>query len=359
MKSGFLALVLVLMAFVPAKAHEKAIRELVASMYEEAGAMMVKFDFGPLESGMKIPFKLRVRNELPVSFPIHKMETSCGCWNAATDANEIPAKGELVISGSLDVVKSHEAEVFHLQVYLPYRADRPGEGLTMLVDYSVAGMISFKGTASFLTTAGRSLSEHRFQVPILVTAPLSLASLQIEKDEEIDDLKVELVEKDGSQFLICTCPIDSSNPATRVGKLLLKSLDGKKSSSVILIVEAQADVRISPSIARFVPVSETKLDAFRAKAIVSIHPEAISYSDEDRKKDVEASINCTTDQGTIESNSKHIGVGLYSILIDWKPNPKSLDENRQPTRPKSVELKFSTGIISGSKFVPVMFMDRL
>lgn len=324
---------------------------------DEFGRLYARTNLGLLKSEAKINATLELKNNSSVLIPIRKMETTCNCVRVRSEANNIPANGSISLEMSLDVPKD-SMEATKTLLFSIFQDDE--HSITVILKYSVAGLVSFKTAHTHLSSANLGAKVHDFRIPILVTAPVDVTKLQVIPSDSLLGLSSTVHQKDGEQWIECKIGLDSEKPISKVGHVTLKDPTSGRIADITLIIEAAASVSFAPTVLRFEPELTAEKDSrgtwYSARTIVRIDSSVLEFRKDDPKTEMPVDFEWKTKEGTVTHTQKRIAAGVYRVELRWRAG--KFDKDGNELRPKSIVGRFSSGLMSASKESPVLFSYR-
>jgi len=337
----------------PKHAYSQEIISQTATIRKEAtGSLGARFDLGALPGSQKFKLQLELINESDSDFGLQKMQTTCNCVKAVLRESTIKANGIGHLDVELTTESSDKATQARLvyPVYLMYSAER---GINVTIEYSISGLVSFRGSQSFLTKAPAASKQHSFEVPILVTEPVKLSDVSVLGGPQLIDLKTKCVEKNGRQIVECGISIPQGLETSIVEILTIEDRISKAKTSLPVIVEVVPQVSIAPNVVSFVSL-ENK-NEFTGRAIVRLN-ESILVFDENRVEFVPR-IEASCQSGTIKIVQQvRMGVGIYRIEFSFVPSTKRKDN--EEIFPQAIAVKVETPLKSSSRDLGVRFAKK-
>ncbi len=319
---------------------------------EATGSLGAKFQLGALPNKQKFKLQLELVNDSDVDFDLQKMQTSCSCIKAVLRENSIK-KNDV---GHLDVELTTESSNVAKQannlyaIHLMYATD---QGISVWIEYSLSGVVSFRGAGSYLTKVPTNSKEHLFEVPILVTEPVKLNNVSVHGGPLFKDLKTRCFERNGQQFVECRVSVSQGLDASIVEILTIEDKESKSSSRLPVIVEVIPQISIAPNVISFVLSDGDK--EYKSRAIVRLNESVLAF--DEQQVEFSPRIEASCKDGSVKINQQaRMGPGIYRIELTF--TAKSEKKDAVLPLPQSLTLKIETPLKSTTRELGVRFAKK-
>lgn len=274
------------------------------------GGIEARVELGELPPQSEGVIKLSLVNPIDDDFTFKSVDTGCGCLKVKCLGNKIPALGKLDVEVKLStpsVVKDVNQRIgFFLKA-------SEGYGVTVRIAYAVAGALSFP-EQYHVTTSEFGANDHTFHIPIVFSEPVVPKNLEISGQDGFEQIKTEIVEKNGLYFVQCMMSLNGLKEDGRRGSLKVKDRRTERETTIRCMIEAPGLVIVAPSVVRFRLDSEDVKNASHiGSVIIRVHPSMLSSKEE------EPVIEFASDVWKLKTDHKRLAPGVYRISIHVSP----------------------------------------
>jgi Protein of unknown function (DUF1573) len=282
------------------------------------GNLAVRFNLGELQCDRKYKLELELLNNFNTDFAIQKIQTTCSCVNAVLRENRIPAGGSTYLDMELSTEKPDKVNDAKRN-YVIYIFYGEQESVNLIIEYSLAGLVSFKGASSFLTKAVTKSRTHSFEVPVLITAPVNEKNLLISSGEQFKEFKGTFVQKDGNQWVACRIAIPENFEKSIIERLTIEDPLSKQKAELPVIVEVRSRIAITPSVVQF--VAEENDRQYKGRIVMRLDESILGFSDDGKRNEFAPNISLDCKTGAMKiASQERMGIGVYRIELAFTPN---------------------------------------
>ena len=347
-----IALVVFLLAFAHigraiGQSDDKTIERSVA-IGSYAGVPTAYVSLGDLEGGVTFKIKLELRNTSGRDFDIRKMETGCNCIKVKLAENSIPSggSGHLDLTLSTDEVAEHATRTYGFSIFYS-----DSESIQVRVDYSISGMVSFRGVSSFLTSIPIGQTSHVFRVPLLVTEPVKVNDLEITLGESFRGMRTQVIVENDLQFLECTFVVPSDRKESYMDTITIADRKTKKQAVLGIVIELVSLVSIAPLTVLFVPREEDQ--AFESQVLIRVNRKMLVFPKGDKQPEIMPEFRFKVPGGNLsDTKIMRLSQGIYRAKLQWKPRDAEPFE-----KISKIEVEVETPLDRDQRALSVRFLE--
>lgn len=291
-------------------------------------SLNAKADLGTLPQSTQGLVEVRVRNTLPHTIVIDNIVGAGSQLSPKVVKGEV-APGETILltfnlrTGSQSGPKGNSVAA-RLQL-----ADDREANVTMV--YKLAETIRFLAPAAVVDLPATA-SDVRFSIPFIITDPITLESLQIEKDVFLEQIPITWGRNNESHVLEGRIDADIVPDEGLSGKITLRSSASKKKADVELIIRKATPVRLSPTVVR---MSKNKQGTqWQGSAIVRIDRDEF-----DAEQLRNAIVDATVQDKAVKIETRDAGNGIYRLVLRLDIPPTEPDLKLEPDAAVKVDVR--------------------
>lgn len=230
-------------------------------------------DLGRVAVGEVHHFRINLLNPTDKDVVFRKILAGCACADVTTGAKVFPARAVTPVAIRYVAPKTTTTELAEVKVLFFDENDGPGATpvASIVLRIGLAGNLALHPATSRFEMGEEGLS--LFEIPVYFSSPVEGSSLRAFKSSEFDDLKLDLVEKEGRPFLILSVAAGSLPSAGLRGRIGVEDVRLEKRASLEITVHPRQQVSIAPDILRFRQVADQP-DHYRATALVRVLPKS-------------------------------------------------------------------------------------
>jgi hypothetical protein len=264
-------------------------------------------DLGVLESDSEGHVKVTLVNDSADEFRVSAIEVSCSCVSA-TVPNEIIASGKSsLLTVKLKVPNQADAAIQTQSIVVRQNNDR-----AMLINlrYKMGMMCCFaKPSATVMVPFDQA--KVKFNLPVLITSPLTIADVRIYGEGDLENCSVDLVDRGGSIIAECSIIVPREGKFTKTGRMVVENLKSRSRSECDCFVLRLEEVSVAPTTIHFFRVD----GVYKATAIVRVN--ALLTKTTEQGSSSEISIAAKAGQLKLNVESQEIGNGVSRVRLSF------------------------------------------
>ena len=230
---------------IPQPLELNVIAELKGLPVVESGLPLanMEIDLGAIEPKKKYLIHLQVKNPLEQDLVFNRINSSCGCGKILVEKGLVSALKTTSIEAELATPSSS------LDGRFGFNAIAMQNEVPVIEFYfrcRLKNNLHLERDAFF--QVGSGLEE--FRVPIHFTAPITAATLSIDKAKSLSDIQISIVEENSNAFLRILVEPNSFAGSVATGAVTVISDSGIQASTHVMI-SRKLPIKVSPQTLRF------------------------------------------------------------------------------------------------------------
>ena len=308
-------------AWTAERIDQKADKELVVESVfllqkrEDEKIYLSKMDLGSFPVGATVRVKATLKNPFEEPIKFSGVSNKCKCKKFKMQNTKVEPGGSSLIEFDIKVPPRYKSKKVETAITLVEK----GIAVVRLdIFYALDGLLAFDGFMNVIRIEDVSKTEHRFEIPLLLTPPVDWRKIEVSKSRSLRDVEAEVVNDDGGPTLVAKIPISILKRGNARGELQISYPEGGQKDSYLLSIKDARVHEISPSVLNF---KKNVGGGYKATAIVKV----AGFGSEQDEKSIAATISCHLNDQEVNMQTKKLSGLTYKVTL--RPNAEELEAN--------------------------------